>query len=271
MGDRLIEHRPMRDIPHRELKAEIGPRLLDYSVNLVGLTQPSRFRHCGSGTLVRIDDRRFVLTAGHCWGIGLADCDLVGLVLHDKRHRFTMRKEPAIVVGLNPDECEWGPDLAFVPITAENVGTIASIKTFYDLSGRRDAALASSPHPEWGLWAAVGAPAETSNLKNPTDLEFTQTVHWAAVKHQPDRGCFDYIDALVPLGAQGLPSTFGGISGGGLWQINIARDGEKWGWFTPQLQGCVFYETPTNGGDWAIRCHGPKTVFREGIDAVRRK
>ena len=116
----------------------------------------------------------------------------------------------------------------------------------------------------------VGAPAETSDLTDPSDLEFTQTVHWVAVRNPLDRGGFDYIDAVVPLDAAGLPSTFGGVSGGGLWQIRLARDGDKWSWITPLLQGCAFYETPPSDGKRALRCHGPKSVYHEGIDAVRR-
>ena len=130
--------------------------------------------------------------------------------------------------------------------------------------------VAAAPDAERGLWAVVGAPAETSDLANPSDLEFAQTVHWLGVDRQHEREGFDYVDLGIPMGAPGRLRSYGGVSGGGLWQIDVLRrpDG-TWGWLAPpKLEGCAFYQTAPDHDLVFIRCHGRKSIYEHGLSVL---
>jgi hypothetical protein len=68
-----------------------------------------------------------------------------------------------------------------------------------------------------------------------------------------------------------LPSTFGGTSGGGLWQVDISGSKEK-GYKIGKktLMGVAFYETGISDNKMHIRCNGPKGVYQIAPDILER-
>jgi hypothetical protein len=258
------------DLIPGEFKQELSAILMSYSVNLVGLRAEAEYAHCGSGTLVRDGDRRCILTAAHC-AEELLKWDALGLVLVDYPHRFLIPSGPPPVFIDTRGSDEWGPDLAFLAIPPNKVGTIESVKSFYNLPLREGSMRAGKPDIERGLWAFVGAPASTSNLAAPGNLEFAQTAHWAFVDRLHAIGDHDYVDVGIPADASNLPASFKGVSGGGLWQIDIFRDlGGRWGMTVPTLEGCAFYETAPANARIHIRCHGRRSIYVRAIEQLRR-
>jgi hypothetical protein len=252
-----------------ELREEIASHLRKYSVNLIGLRGEDEFRFCGSGTLVRVDDEPFIITAAHC-AEALRGCQALGLVICEFRHRAMIPVVPDPIIVEARVEDTWGPDLAFIPLPASQVGAISARMSFCNLSRAQAAALSGDLDAERGLWAIVGAPAETSNLTQPSDLEFAQTVLWMGVDRTHKRNAWDYIDLGIPVDAPGRLRTYGGMSGGGIWRIDICRSKEgEWGWLSPPcLEGVVYYETAAENGLVFLRGHGRQSVYRHGIAAI---
>ena len=82
-----------------------------------------------------------------------------------------------------------------------------------------------------------------------------------------NRDGFDYLDIGVSKEIEDQPPSFGGISGGGLWQIDIGQkeDGTWTEVGFPKLEGVAYW------GDWSgdkytyIRCHGRKSIYEHGL------
>ena len=63
----------------------------------------------------------------------------------------------------------------------------------------------------------------------------------------------------------GVPSSFGGVSGGGLWEVGLSMeksraiswDGRR------RFRGVVFWQSAISDGRRVIRCHGPQSIFEK--------
>jgi hypothetical protein len=241
-----------------------------YSVTLVGLRSNSAPAHCGSGTLVRLEDQHFILTAAHC-AKELAKCDEIGLPILRDRHPFVLPIMESIYIGERKSD-EWGPDLAFLPIPQVKAHDIIDVsnRLFYNLEKYREEMLRGKPKVNYGLWVVVGTPAFTSNLEDPTILEFTKMTYSGGVMPPITRGDFDYIKIRAAIDRKEVPPNFKGVSGGGLWQTDIGRkkDGTFIAVGKPKLEGCAFYETRPQGKYVYIRCHGRRSIYEHGISKL---
>jgi hypothetical protein len=60
------------------------------------------------------------------------------------------------------------------------------------------------------------------------------------------------------------------MSGGGLRQIPICRDGQgNVTHQTPLLSGVVFYQNLTKGMSSAVKCHGRQSVYRVAYEKLQ--
>ena len=74
----------------------------------------------------------------------------------------------------------------------------------------------------------------------------------------------------------GAPQSFGGYSGGSVWQLLVAPDGS--GGFkvvSRHLMGVPFYESDIFARDGntvrEVICHGPESIYRTLIDRMRQQ
>lgn len=285
---------------HRESQTELEPReirfalgeiptdfvyqvrqlLLKYSTPLVGVRQPDFYAHCGSGTLVQSSGQHYVMTAGHCVERIFAknskgeECEEIGLsIIEDRPHPFSIPMLPPIKVDPPKEFGEWGPDLAFLPIPPSKVAEISAFKSFLNLDLRRERMLQGKPETGRGLWAVVGAPMSRFSLVDDHKLEFGVGVHFCAIEKLHETASYDYLD-IVPWDVEDATTTYQGISGGGLWQIDVGRSAD--GIFhmgppslsPPALEGCAFYEAVANDGRLFIRCHGRRSIYGHGMAAL---
>lgn len=268
-------HSPIRlgDIPRRVTNA-ITQTLKQYCVLLLGLDVKKGVEtifFCGSGTLVTAGKGHYILTAAHVW-TGLRDFPMVGLTLTEYESRFAIRSDAVVATMLwKGKPSPWGPDLAFLELPAIALGRIKAHKTFFNLSKRQDMALEASPVVEVGLWAVVGAPAETSVL-SPQRAELRGGAYFSGVDKVYQRTEYDYLDVAVDLsGASESPSSCEGLSGGGLWHIPLGRSidhsGRRWRW-THFLEGVAFYQSTVRSHRRHIRCHGRRTIYGRGLEAI---
>ena len=86
-------------------------------------------------------------------------------------------------------------------------------------------------------------------------------------------GEYDYYDYLVtPESRAGTPTSWGGMSGGGIWQVSLRREG---GAIVAAgvglLSGILFYQHPTTATLCGVRGHGRQSVYRLAYASIHGK
>lgn len=258
------------DVPST-LHDEIAEHLSLYSVGFSAIrvtTRGEQSAASGSGTLVHVDGRRTVLTADHVaeqleranrisllidWSGGLRRCAF------ERTHLSFAR------LARGTDDGE-GPDLAliFLPQADEAVSSLGAHKCFYNLDRRIEMLGCNFPGLEYGFWFPCGVPAEGSRELEPMRCFARARGAWGlcAIAGRPtefQRDGFDYLDFNVPESGKDIPSSLGGMSGAGLWQVRLRQrsDGEIYvqDYF---LAGVVFYEWYPPARH--LRCHGRRSL-----------
>lgn len=68
------------------------------------------------------------------------------------------------------------------------------------------------------------------------------------------------------------PDSFSGMSGGGLWRVYCSsEDNGPLSVQEKRLIGIAFYESDLADEKRTITCHGPKSLYGELVDAIRKK
>ena len=87
-----------------------------------------------------------------------------------------------------------------------------------------------------------------------------------------EREGYDYVDlrsrrSLEPR----TPTSFGGMSGSGLWRFSIAKVSDSvLKPFDFQLAGVAFYQLPDTDDEIAtVRFHGPRSIYERLLPSVR--
>lgn len=214
----------------------------------------------GTGTLALVGDSHGILTAAHVWEDVIKSAAKLGITLTDNINHKCLIDVSTVVATVVRDSAsdwnEWGPDIAFLRIPSEFVGGVKAFQVFEDLK---------APPKPLGVeflecWVAMGTPEELGT--------FTQT--HAAVQISGDfvdprshiRGEHDYYDFEVDTQREGMPKSFEGFSGGGLWRVLVYHSPVtgKIDW-AQRLKGVIFWQSPPVEGRRMIRCHGSKSIL----------
>jgi hypothetical protein len=175
-----------------------------------------RLDPAGTGTLVVIERRHYILTAAHVWNI-LKSALKLGITLIDNRDHKTWIDINTIVPTLvQPPGLrwgEWGPDLALLRIPPVLVGGIEAFHVFEDLTA--PGKMLNTPCIQF--WAVMGTPQELDTF-TPHHAEVQIAAAFGDPKYHR-RGEHDYYDFEVDTTSPSMPKSFGGVSGGGLWRI----------------------------------------------------
>jgi hypothetical protein len=222
--------------------------------------QQESLEFAGSGTFIREKDRYFVLTARHVWQLKLKDSDGVGVVLREvDDHRYFIEtnaivpygpKQPLIWNGL-------GPDIVALEIPPNRVGTIKAMRGFYEMDGGLKAMVTSDRNEAYLL---MGTP---SVLGSYTSQHASVRVlgMWDGKPVPFTEGDWDYVDFSAAIRPPTPTNTFGGVSGGGLWRVQIYPHPEKEEVASNVvLEGVAFFELGTYAGKGIIRCHGVNSI-----------
>jgi len=242
------------------LSARVVRNLGDFTVALLGISNyPESLELAGTGTLLTFGGAYFILTASHVWERKLKPADHVGITLKPNvKHMFGIPRGDFIVFGLpKPKKFkEWGPDLMLLRIPAEYVGLIRVHKVFLNVEKvPRKIALKILE-----VKVLMGAPATFGKIKDAhADLQITGMFLGPEKKRK--RNGFDYLDYRFDLTYPGMPRKFGGVSGGGVWNVYLYYSPETGGvdWST-SLHGVAFYELDIVKEHRPIRCHGPQSI-----------
>lgn len=260
------------DIPQSILdRVEDGLR--HYFVPVLALSEQAAepsLKLVGSGTLVEINGLRGILTAAHVWEATRRAAN-IHLPLTMGRSSFAIPRDlisPRTLRDAN--EPEWGPDLALLEISQPYLSTIAAHKSFLNLSQQERRLPDHPPKIEKGLWVVMGMVEEFSDV-DARSAEMTVGAHvqcrafFSLIQETHDRQGFDYLDVSAKLELPDVPSSFGGVSGGGLWQVDLstARPGGPPSWDGKRhFRGVAFWQSDVSDARRAIRCHGPQSIFK---------
>jgi hypothetical protein len=271
---------PFKKVPDNVL-FEAGEGLLNFIVPMYVLSErPDRtdrpLLFIGSGTLVDVDGSLNILTAGHVWNEA-KDAPKLGLGL-TMRHpsAFWITDDNLMTVQVlwhgetSGPHSEWGPDLALVRLhRPEDIERIKAHKSAVNLSQHRTEFLAAQLAGNRacaitgmvGEWTHTDVDHATRMISGTPRL---QAFFGPSIPGRHERDGYDYVDVAVNLRLPDVPQSFGGVSGGGLWEIGLSKtpsgaiswDGKR------RFRGVAFWQqSPTPDGLSMIRCHGPHSVF----------
>jgi predicted RecA/RadA family phage recombinase len=268
------------DIPD-SLKNEVVRRLAEHSVGFLRLEDTSHGRDAfllGSGTLVAIGNTFAILTAHHVIQT-LPRSGRLGVFLSPTFEPHSIDTGGLVYLKIaRGDEDSVGPDLGAVILAPSIAGAIAAKKTFYDLEQRRDKLLYNAPDLGDGIWFVHGF-ADENTVVQPDDVigyGLVKSFYSFGGMGRPvsafQIGDHDYFTVPIsPTAPPPVPKCFGGMSGGGLWQVPLER--AKTGELVhraPLLSGLAFYqEAVTNAGS-AVKCHGRASLYGVAYDAIVR-
>jgi hypothetical protein len=276
-----MEKLSLAEVP-RELIEEISKDILNFLIGFVRVRDTATGQDAelaGSGTLVQIDDTYGILTAHHVMEC-LPRMGEIGLVLATsfdaKVNRPTIKGEVIrwIEIARGHIDSE-GPDLGLLILPPTEVGWLKAIKSFYNLSLRREKLLSNPPNCNEGLWFLCGFAGELTSEKSP-EAGFARVKGFrgmcgaGGIERQYSAGDFDYFDFEARYGGiNEPPESFGGFSGGGLWQVPLIRGAsEELQAKERILSGIAFYQVDRTGNRRIIKCHGYRSVYGRGIDSV---
>lgn len=184
-----------------------------FTVALFGvfeLEEGERLQLAGTGTLVSVAESHYILTARHVWENVLKAARKVGITQRENTdHRYLMDAREIVPFGPAQPATwdEWGPDLTFLRVPPERVGSISVHRVFYNLTKPKQTTL-DVDHIE--AQVLMGTPEASG--------QFTQThadiqINGLFTQVDPRRethGNFDYLDFDVDVSFPGLPEHFGG-------------------------------------------------------------
>jgi hypothetical protein len=236
----------------------------------------------GSGTFVRVDDIYGILTAEHVSNC-VEQVNKIGIIVEDipeRKHRFTIDKqhleiENIFIASGTPE----GPDLAFIRILpTEKLGTLKATKSFYDLGVGREEILDRPKELDIGAWCLCGVPDEFTVRetidRGPDYLKgYSGLCYYCQGVREELRSEYDLLTIAIDYnentGNKAIPQSFGGCSGGGLWQIPLVKENVVTS-KKPILSGVAFWQTAVDGKKREIICHGRRSIYKSAYEVIKR-
>lgn len=251
----------------RRFVEAVTPTLADSTIFVYAVSAGERDpepKQIGSGTLVKVGNRRFILTAGHVWSERLKFVQVLGVLVEQGSGLLHFPCPLLNVVSLSED-ClrgkhgteEWGPDLALIELIGEELGTLNARRTFSELQrSTTTASVVPADGKHTGLWIVTGAPVELT-VQHEGHQVVNAGIYGSRDTRPWERGALDYVDVFWDRTSHpNAPKSLGGMSGGGLWHVEDVEENP-----VPRLVGTAFYASPPDSeGRGFVRCHGPKSV-----------
>lgn len=271
----------------QEIAEEASDHVGLYTVGLVKINNQRAIQDAdlgGSGSLVQVDSVHGIITAAHVVE-NLPSHGEVGLVRFPKnrpkapqRHLLDMRFCEFITLGAEPFNAT-GPDLGFIRLAPEDVEILkARGNVFYNIVSRKDFILQSYPPTKIYFDCISGAIHEfTKDLPSgglPVNIKLFNTIFLPGLtSNMRTVDGFDLIDFEVNYSeSPGLPSSFGGMSGGALWRVFCTKDaGSNISFVDAWLYGITFYQSSVSEKKRFIAIHGPNSVYKKLLDKIQNK
>jgi len=275
-----VEEHPLGDLPEAVIEAAARD-VANYSIGFLNVKSPPRrsedVRLLGSGTLVSVGSTHAILTAHHVLSV-LPRSGRLALILSPTAQQHSVDTQGLGYIEIARGRIESdGPDLGAIVLAPSIANSIGAMKSYYRLDSHRDHLLNSPPHIRDGFWFVNGFVHEWTVEEQGKDgwglaKGFYNMSGAGGPDHAAVDGDHDYFAFPVSYGGRSAaPKSFGGMSGGGLWQVPLARNGEgQIKYKTPLLSGVIFYQEPTTETYCGVKCHGRVSVYKVAFEAIGR-
>jgi hypothetical protein len=259
----------------RAVRNDIAFHVGKFTVILIGIRYKDgclEFEQSGGGTLVTALGWPFILTAAHVWQ-HVAKFDQIGIIIRNGDNHFSLPRDVFRAEYSKRRSEAWGPDLAFIRIPSEFKGLIESQhKVFYNLDKRRKNIINGKRELKTGVWVLAGAPAESS-VREELSLKMRGMVGLTGIDRILRKGKYDYLDcSAVYLRRSTVPKSFRGVSGGGLWHVELRRNpkSRRMRMQGLTLEGVAFCQLRRLQNRRRIRSHGRVAIYLRGFELARR-
>lgn len=230
----------------------------------------------GSGTLIDLSGKKCILTAQHAIDAFPKEGN-IGFIISERLHKYLLDVQSLTMVKIGKGGNDrLGPDLGIIVLPQNHIGNIKAYKSFYNIEKNRDRMINSPPANDMGVWCISGIPdIETKVVEPKSGFDqvkvFLEFCGFGEIGNQYEIGEYDYFDFEVQYNDQtDSPISFGGVSGGGLWQVIIAqKENGELVMKEVILSGVAFYQTELAGNKRTIKCHGRNSVFINAYDKMR--
>lgn len=260
----------------------ISARISNFTIGLARLSLRDRVEDAtcaGSGTLVTIGGVDGLLTAAHVID-ALPKEGSVGVVLYQSRFMqkqvIEMGKTQQAVIRGEEFGID-GPDLGFLRLPDENLGWLKATNSFYNLSIRREKALADeTPTPHY-FDAVVGMIDELTKEVRIDDPKlraksFTAILCNGQITTSREKNGLDLLDLTVSAYPDfPLPSSFEGMSGGALWRFFVEEKDKDSVVIESRLIGVPFHQSLGKDHVRVITCHGARSVYGALVGKIRER
>ena len=257
--------------------------ILRYTVGLSRIVRSDNkedFRLSGTGTLVVVSGLYCILTADHVLAeIRSSDqlCLLTSFTGELRRHAFDFTHLGFHHIARGSAESS-GPDIGLIVLPQTNIGSLRSEKVFFNIDKRRPRFTNGFLEKDRGFWFTTGIIGESEQVRGPAQgfasvKSYLALCGTAANPEEHEADGFDYVEMQIDYRQpdQELPASFGGCSGGGVWQVplrkNAAGELEEEDYL---LSGVVFYQTKVDDGIRRLKCHGRKSIYEKVPDYMNR-
>jgi len=261
--------------------ADLSRQIAPYTIGLAKLDIENGIEDAvcvGSGTLVSIGSTHGILTAAHVLGElpAKGEIGIVEYLGEPPQYRKPIIKMD-YVERLKISADEFGPDkpdLGFLRLTQNDIGTLGASGSFYNLVKRKEEIL-SPKKPDLNFIDVISGMVDELTKDAERERTGIRFKKFSAIfcngrsiaKRDADE--YDYIDfEPTPTPEFKLPSNYGGVSGGGLWRICFVEEDSKIVIKKNWLYGIPFYQNESRD---KIICHGPKSIYSKLIDAIQEK
>lgn len=270
----------LSDIP-KSILSEATQEHWHYTVGFIRLGITGRQQTAellGSGVLVSARNQPAILTAQHVLRV-LPKSGRLGLVLSEKEETTNIDVKGIDYVEIDRGQVDAeGPDIGFVRLSGAIASSIGATKSFYNLDKRKDALLKNPPCDRAGIWDAQGFIEQLTSVDtqaNPRKMvkAFYQYGAFGGVNEYEERGKYDYCKFPIEhMEEDQKPNNFGGISGGGLWQIMLGTaEGGEVIVKESLLRGLVYFQDSFDEqGRSALRCHAHKSIYEHAYRVISK-
>lgn len=229
----------------------------------------------GSGVLVSAGSTKAILTARHVLDI-LPKTGRLGIFLTPGSELETIDTGGIARVEFPRGAVlSSGPDLGAMILAPTIASLIGAKKTFFNLDRHRDTVLTTPRGVHDGIWLAQGFLQEKTTTTRESDGVNFHMYNFSAIGG-PDEivqvGDHEYVDYPVSFEARGTtPKDWGGMSGGGLWQIPLRLNADEITDGRPLLAGVLFFQHPTSDTTAGVRGHAWRSIYSVAYDEIRSR
>ena len=271
------------DLPEATVDSAIE-RINRHTVALMCCEVKNREEVCkliGTGTLISVDGIYGILTAAHVISQLRAQHSLGILSSFEgrlERIRYKYQHLNLHKIAKGKDDAK-GPDIGLIELPVQDISYLKSGKVFYNVNKRERIHGLAPLDTKTGFWLTCGFPGEWERSKTMDNCNTVLKSYGAlcgssSISKEYAVGKFDYLEIKVDCSSANaeMPSSFGGLSGAGIWQMPLIKN--QTGDIDPDdfiFSGVAFYQTHVEHGFRYLRCHGRKTIYAGVPNYLRSK